>query len=177
MGAAMGVAAGLAGGAFLMHEGEEVKEKLHRDEYRAEERFEGDKYRAEDRFEEDKYRTEERFDRFGRDVEDAPEDAARWAGRKVQDVEDIPQDIEGSFDRFGDRVERKWDDARDDVEGKLNVTLPRHGNAACANDSVDAPERIADDVGYDVGRVENFGDDIRDSYDDGRDEGRDDDRW
>jgi hypothetical protein len=59
---AMGAAAGLAGGALLMHEGEEVKQD-----------WEGDKYRA-----------EEGFDRFENRVEDAPEDAARWTGRKVK---------------------------------------------------------------------------------------------
>jgi hypothetical protein len=58
---AMGAAAGLAGGALLMHEGHEVKED----------------------WEEDKYRAEGDFDRFENRVEDAPEDAARWTGRKV----------------------------------------------------------------------------------------------
>ncbi|KAH0240759.1 hypothetical protein KCU71_g24087, partial [Aureobasidium melanogenum] len=58
---AMGAAAGLAGGALLMHEGHEVKED----------------------WEEDKYRAEEKFDRFENRVDDIPEDAARWTGRKV----------------------------------------------------------------------------------------------
>jgi hypothetical protein len=59
---AMGAAAGLAGGALLMHEGHEVKED----------------------WEEDKYRAEGKFDRFENRVDDAPEDAARWTGRKVR---------------------------------------------------------------------------------------------
>lgn len=134
---ALGAAAGIAGGAFLMHEGSEIK----------------------DDFERDKYRVEERADRIGDDVADFPEDAARWTGRKVQEVEDIPQDIEGSFDRFGDRVERKWDDAKDDVE--------------------DAPEDAARWAGEKVGDVERFGDNVDDAYDEGRDEARydDDDRY
>lgn len=169
MGAALGAAAGLAGGAFLMHEGHEVKEKIEG----TEERFEEDKYRAEDRVEEDKYRAEENFDNFGRDVEDAPEDAARWAGRKVedvedapedvarwagrkvQDVEDIPQDIEGGFDRFGERVDNRWDNAVDAVE--------------------DAPEDAARWAGDKVGEVEEFGDRMDNAYDQGQDEGRNDD--
>jgi hypothetical protein len=59
---AMGAAAGLAGGALLMHEGHEVKED----------------------WEEDKYSAENKFDRFENRVDDAPEDAARWTGRKVR---------------------------------------------------------------------------------------------
>ncbi|EMF12703.1 uncharacterized protein SEPMUDRAFT_45291 [Sphaerulina musiva SO2202] len=134
MGAALGAAAGLAGGAFLMHEGHEMKEKIEG----TEERFEEDKYRAEDR-----------------DVEDAPEDVARWAGRKVQDVEDIPQDIEGGFDRFGERVENRWDNAVDAVE--------------------DAPEDAARWAGDKVGEVEEFGDRMDNAYDQGQDESRNDD--
>ena len=64
---AMGAAAGLAGGALLMHEGHEVKED----------------------WEEDKYRAEEKFDRFENRVEDAPEDAARWTGRKVRPLDHV----------------------------------------------------------------------------------------
>ncbi|KAK3669906.1 hypothetical protein LTR78_010217 [Recurvomyces mirabilis] len=127
---AMGAAAGLAGGAFLMHEGGKI----------------------EDRFEEDKYRVED-------DVEDFPENAARWTGNKVQEVEDIPEDIEGGFDRFGNRVERKWDNAVDDVE--------------------DAPEDVSNWAGRKVGDVERFGDNMDNAYDGGRDECRydDDDRY
>jgi hypothetical protein len=72
MGVALGAAAGLAGGAFLMHEGHEVKED-----------FEEDKDRTEERVDEFGARAEDRAQRFGDDVEDAPEDAARWTGEKV----------------------------------------------------------------------------------------------
>lgn len=58
---ALGAAGGLAAGALLMHEGHKVEEK----------------------WDEDKWRAEERFDRVEDRVEDFPEDAARWGGRKV----------------------------------------------------------------------------------------------
>ncbi|KAG9997913.1 hypothetical protein KCU78_g16706, partial [Aureobasidium melanogenum] len=115
---AMGAAAGLAGGALLMHEGHEVKED----------------------WEEDKYRAEEKFDRFENRVDDIPEDAARWTGRKVGEVEDIPQDIENDYDRAKYGMENRWDNAKQDVE--------------------DVPEDVAGFVGDGVGRVERWGDDV-----------------
>lgn len=87
---AIGVAAGLAGGFLIDHEAHKVEEKWDGDKYRAEERvdrWEGDVRRDErdigDDIRGDEYRAEERVDRWGQDVEDAPEDAARWVGRKV----------------------------------------------------------------------------------------------
>jgi hypothetical protein len=53
---------------------------------------------VEQRFDYDKDRVEQGF-------EDAPGDVAGWAGRKTQEVEDIPYD-----------VERKWDNGVQDVE-------------------------------------------------------------
>lgn len=140
MGAALGAAAGLAGGAFLMHEGHEVKED----------------------YEEDKYKVDEFGNRIENNVEAFPENAAEWTGRKVGEVEDIPQDVEQGFDRFGNRVEQGWDNTVDDVE--------------------DAPENVANWAGDKVGDVERYGDDVErygdrvdDAYDDGRNEGRYDD--
>ena len=52
---AMGAAAGLAGGALLMHEGEEVKQHWDHDE-----------------------------DELENDVDNFPENAAEWTGRKVR---------------------------------------------------------------------------------------------
>jgi hypothetical protein len=86
------LAAGLAGGVLLDHEGHKVKED-----------WEEDKYRMEERVDEDKYRVENRANRIGEDVVDLPDNAARWAGRKVgdaeydvyeakEDVEDFPDD-------------------------------------------------------------------------------------
>ncbi|GIK00643.1 hypothetical protein Aspvir_004670 [Aspergillus viridinutans] len=123
-GAAAG-AAGLVGGALLMHEGE----KIH------------------DKWDEDKERIEQ-------NVEDFPEDAARWTGEKVGEVEQIPENIEQDWDRTEDRIENKWDNAVDDVE--------------------DFPENAAEWTGRRVGEVEQFGDNIDNAYDEGRAEGRDD---
>ncbi|KAK4545101.1 hypothetical protein LTR36_003652 [Oleoguttula mirabilis] len=125
---AMGAAAGLAGGVFLAHEAGNVKDD-----------YERDKYRVED------------------DVEDFPDNAAQWTGRKVGEVEDIPQDVEQGFDRFGNRIENGFDNMRDDVE--------------------DAPEDVAGWAGRKVGDVERFDDNVDNSYDQGKFEGRNDDRW
>lgn len=126
---ALGAGAGLAGGAYLMHESGEARQD----------------------WEQDKYRMEE-------NVENFPDDAARWTGRKVGEVEDIPQDVEQGFDRFGERVEQRWDNAVDDVEY--------------------APENAARWAGEKVGNVERFGDNVDNAYDEGKYEGRNDgDRW
>lgn len=58
---AMGAAAGLAGGALLMHEGEKVEQDWDQDKARVENRLEGGV----------------------QDVENFPENAARWTGEKV----------------------------------------------------------------------------------------------
>ena len=50
-----------------------------------------------------------RWDNAVDKVEDFPTDAARWGGRIVQEVEDIPEDIEN-----------KWDNAIDYVEDSHN---------------------------------------------------------
>ncbi len=73
----------------------------------------------------------------------------------MQDVEDIPQDVEQDWDRAENRVESRFDCAVQDVE--------------------DAPEDVAGWVGDKVGDVERFGDGIEGAYDEGRDEGRGDD--
>lgn len=64
---------------------------------------------------------ENRFDNAVDDVEDFPENAARWTGEKVQEVEDIPQDIENRWDdaeddvaAFGGRMDQAYDDGRDE---------------------------------------------------------------
>ncbi|KAK0277735.1 hypothetical protein LTR35_009571 [Friedmanniomyces endolithicus] len=123
---AMGAAAGLAGGAFLMHESGNIENDYERDKYRVE-----------------------------NDVEDFPENTARWGGEKVQEVEDIPQDVEQGFDRFGRRIENGFDDV------------------------VDAPEEVSGWAGRKVGDVERYDDNVGNAYDEGRDERRyeDNDRW
>ncbi|TKA77301.1 hypothetical protein B0A55_04340 [Friedmanniomyces simplex] len=123
---ALGAAAGLAGGAILMHEGDRIGDDYERDKYRVE-----------------------------NDVEGFPDNAARWTGEKVQEVEDIPQDVEGGFDRFGRRIEGGFEDV------------------------VDAPEEVAGWAGRREGGVERYDDNIDNAYDQGRAEGRyeENDRW
>ncbi|KAL4942886.1 hypothetical protein BDV06DRAFT_191078 [Aspergillus oleicola] len=117
--AAGGVAAGAVGGALLMHEGEEIHDDFERDKYEVEQ-----------------------------GVEDLPEDAARWTGEAVGEVEQVPERIEDGFDAMGNKIE----DAVDDVE--------------------DFPEDVAEWTGEKVGEVEQFGDDMENAYDEGVDEGR-----
>lgn len=54
-------------------------------------------------------------------MENFPENAARWTGEKVQEVEDIPDDIAydvgqgvGDVERFGDNIDNAYDDGRDE---------------------------------------------------------------
>lgn len=51
-------------------------------------------HKVEERWDDDKYRAEADFRNVGSDIANAPDDAAQWAGRRVQDVEDIPQDFD-----------------------------------------------------------------------------------
>ncbi|KAF3767470.1 hypothetical protein M406DRAFT_350577 [Cryphonectria parasitica EP155] len=102
---------------------------------------------------------ERKWDDGVQDVEDLPEDAARWTGEAVGAVESVPDRVEDDFDRAEDKVERGWDNTVDAVE--------------------DAPEDVAGWVGEGVGKVERFGDEVGDfgdsmeaSYDQGRDEER-----
>ncbi|KAF1912936.1 hypothetical protein BDU57DRAFT_339916 [Ampelomyces quisqualis] len=128
-------AAGVAGGALLMHEGENIKHDYEHDKYRVENRLDefgnditnlpenaaswtGEQVGRVEKFND---RVENRFDNAVNDVEDFPEDAARWGGQKVQEFEDIPQDIENKWDNaeddvaaFGGRIEQSYDDGRDE---------------------------------------------------------------
>jgi hypothetical protein len=119
--------------------------------------YDRDKYDLE----EDKYRAEGYVDRkFNdgiEDVEDAPENAARWTGREEQRVEDIPQDIDNDWDRAKYGVENRFDNDVDRVE--------------------DAPERVAGWFGRKDGDVERFDDNVDNAYDEGKYEGRNEDGW
>ncbi|KAF1935735.1 hypothetical protein EJ02DRAFT_460114 [Clathrospora elynae] len=132
--AAAGVA-GLAGGALVMHEGEEMKQDWEGDKNRMENRVDqygndisnlpenaagwaGQEVGRVENFDD---RVENRFDNAVNDVEDFPENAAQWGGQKVQEVEDIPQDIEGKYDnaigdveRFDGRMDNAYDNGRDE---------------------------------------------------------------
>lgn len=113
---------------------------------------------------------ERRWDDGVQDVEEFPEDAARWTGEAVGAVESVPDRVEYDVDRAEDRVEQGWDNTEDRVEQGWDNTV----------DAVeDAPENLAEWVGEEVGEVErvgdeveNFGDGIEASYDQGRDEER-----
>lgn len=59
-------------------------------------------------------------DRMEQNVEDFPEDAARWTGDKVGEVEAIPDNIEEGFDRFGDKIRDGYDDVVDAPENAAN---------------------------------------------------------
>ncbi|KAH8702690.1 hypothetical protein GQ44DRAFT_631501 [Phaeosphaeriaceae sp. PMI808] len=125
--AAAGVA-GVAGGALLMHEGHEMKRRF--DEFGNEitnfpENAAGWTGEQVGRAENFGDRVEYRVDEFGNDVENFPENAANWTGEQwddgVQDIEDIPQDIENKWDNavddvaeFGGRMDQAYDDGRDE---------------------------------------------------------------
>lgn len=113
---------------------------------------------------------ERRWDDGVQDVEDLPEDAARWTGEAVGAVESVPDRVEYGVDRAEDRVEYGVDRVEDKVEDGWDNTV----------DAVeDAPENLAEWVGEGVGKVERFGDDVENfgeemegSYDQGRNEER-----
>jgi len=129
-----------------MYEGEKIHNDYDRDKYDLEE----DKYRAEGY-------ADRKFNDGIEDVEDAPENAARWAGREEQRVEDIPQDIDNDWDRAKYGVENRVDNDVDRVE--------------------DAPERVAGWFGRKDGDVERFDDNVDNAYDEGKYEGRNEDGW
>lgn len=138
---------------------------------------------AEGDWDREKYRVENRFEHGVQNVEDFPDDAARWAGRtvwpsslcpcspspspvpsthplgQVQNIEDIPQDVENDFDRVKYGVEDRFDDAVQDVED-----IPQ--------DIGQGVDNAAEWAGDKFGGVERFGEGIEQSYDEGRDEGR-----
>ena len=66
-------------------------------------------------------RVENKYDDAVDDVENFPENAARWTGDKVQAVEDIPDNIENKWDNmvdgvedFGDNMENAYDEGKDE---------------------------------------------------------------
>lgn len=113
---------------------------------------------------------EQRFDDGVQNVEDLPEDAARWTGEAVGAVESVPGRVEYGVDRAEDHVEYDVDRVENKVEDGWDNTV----------DAVeDAPENLAEWVGESVGKVEhvgdeveNFGDEVEGSYDQGRNEER-----
>ncbi|OCK83392.1 hypothetical protein K432DRAFT_440883 [Lepidopterella palustris CBS 459.81] len=130
-------------------------------------------------------------------VEDAPEDAAMWAGRKVQDIEDAPEDVanwagrkEQDFDndvnRFDNRVESRFDNAVNDVEDAPENVAGWLGRKI--QDVEDIPQDIKGDferpfqrvdqkIDNAEGDIRRFDQSVESSYDQGREEGMRDDRW
>lgn len=113
---------------------------------------------------------ERRFDNGVQDFENLPQDAARWTGEAVGDVEAVPDRIEHGVDRAEDHIEDGFEDAGRTVE---------HGWDETVDAVEDAPENLAETVGEGVGKVEgfgdsieNFGDELETSYDQGRDDAR-----
>ncbi|POS74446.1 hypothetical protein DHEL01_v207169 [Diaporthe helianthi] len=137
-------------------------------------------------------RMERRFDDGVEHVEEFPEDAARWTGEAVGEVEAVPDRVEEGWDRAEENIEEGWDRAEENVEegwerAEENVEegWDRTGEHIEEgwNDTVDAvenaPENIAEGIGEGVGEVERFGDSVEDygemleeSYENGRDEAR-----
>ncbi|KAL2413637.1 hypothetical protein ABEF95_002605 [Exophiala dermatitidis] len=123
---ALGAAAGVLGGALLMHEGEKV----------------------EDKWDDAKYTAENDVANGIQDVEDFPENAARWTGEKVQDVEDIPQDIENKWDNAVQDVEDIPEDISGWVGGKVGDIERFDDNIDNAYDQGRDDARYEDDDRY-----------------------------
>lgn len=124
---------------------------------------------------------ERKWDDGVQNVEDFPEDAARWTGEAVGAVESVPDRVEDGWDRTEDRVEAGWDRTEDRVEAGWDRTEDRveDGWDNTVEAVEDAPSNVAEWVGEGVGKVEHFGDEVEDygdrleqSYDQGRDEER-----
>ena len=111
----------------------------------------------------DKYRMGQKVDDGVQDVENFPDNAANWTGRKVGEVEDIPQDIEQGYDRAKYGMENKFDNAVEDV-----ADIPQ--------DIGQGVEGVASWVGRKFGDVERFGEGMENSFDTGEAQGRND-RW
>ncbi|KAG9380255.1 hypothetical protein PtrSN002B_008325 [Pyrenophora tritici-repentis] len=110
-------AAGLAGGALLMHESDKIGEGFDS----AKQGLENAPENVANWTGEQVGRAEHTYDNAVDDVENFPENAARWTGDKVQAVEDIPENIENKWDNmvdgvedFGDNMENAYDEGRDE---------------------------------------------------------------
>lgn len=144
--------------------------KWDEDKYRFENRVDYDKDRLENRVDYDENRTENRVEYDKNRVEDFPDDAAQWGmfhgflpsctpphkqllilytgGRKVQQVEDIPQDIEN-----------KWDNAVDDVEDAPDRVADFFGREEGRVDRFDDGIQNSFDQGRDEERYDDNNDD------------------
>jgi len=121
---ALAAVAGVAGGALLWDEKDKIENK----------------------FDDAKYDIEDDARDGVQDVENFPDNAARWTGDEVQRVEDVPE-----------RFERKWDDGVQDVEDVPDDVAGWTGR------KVGDVERFDDNIdnSYDQGRDEQRYDDDR----------------
>jgi hypothetical protein len=153
-------AAGLAGGALLMHESDNIgKPALLKSTYNVPILPHTNPATTEHGFDNATAGAERRFDEFGNDISNFPENAAGYAGEQV-----------GRVENFGDDVEQKWDNGVNDVEN-----FPENA-AEWTGEKVQAVEDIPQDMenkwDSEVQGVEQFGDRMDNAYDQGRDEER-----
>lgn len=126
-------------------------------------------------------RMERRFDDGVENVEEFPEDAARWTGEAVGEVEAVPDRVEEGWDRAEENVEEGWERTEENVQEGWDRAGENieEGWDDTVEAVENAPENIAEGIGEGVGEVERFGDSVEDygetleqSYEDGRDEAR-----
>ncbi|KZT23594.1 hypothetical protein NEOLEDRAFT_1136395 [Neolentinus lepideus HHB14362 ss-1] len=113
---------------------------------------------------------EEGVDKLVNDVENFPDNAARWTGEKVGEVENIPQNVENDYDRAKYGVENDYDRAKYGVENTVDGAI--QGVEDIPRDIGRGVDDAAGWVGDKVGDVERFDDGVQNAYDQGRDETR-----
>ncbi|KAK7509968.1 uncharacterized protein IWZ02DRAFT_147689 [Phyllosticta citriasiana] len=136
---AMGAVGGVAAGALLIHEGDEI---------------------AQD-WDEDKARLERGADATAELVGEGVGSVERRVNDAVQDVEEFPDDVERGAEEAGEWTERKWDDAVRDVEEiPQDVEGGVEDAAEWVGEGVGEVEQFGDGVeaAYDEGREEGYDD-------------------
>ncbi|QKX61210.1 uncharacterized protein TRUGW13939_08357 [Talaromyces rugulosus] len=98
-----GAAAGLVGGALLMHEGEEIHDEWEGEKEHIEQRVEDFPENAAEWTGDKVGEAEYEVDKVENAVENFPENTAEWVGDKV-----------GGVERFGDEMENAYDEGRDE---------------------------------------------------------------
>ncbi|KAK8153476.1 hypothetical protein BKA80DRAFT_258074 [Phyllosticta citrichinensis] len=157
---AMGAVGGVAAGALLMHEGDEIAQDWDEDKARLERNVEAAPYetaefvgsgvgsveRGADRAED---WTEQQYDAAARDISEIPDDIERGADATaefvgegvgsvergvddaVADVEAFPEELERGAEEAGEWTEQKWDGAVQDVED-----TPQEISSSCMSASI-----------------------------------------
>jgi hypothetical protein len=100
--------------------------------------------------------------------DDFSQDAAEWTGRRVGEAENVGQDVEQGFDRFGDGVERRFDNTVENIEDapeRVEQNFDEFGDGVerrfddAVEDVEDAPERVEQSF-------DRFGDGVERRFDD-----------